>query len=220
MAKVDVGKKILSENDRVAAKNREAFDAAGALVLNFISSPGSGKTTLLEATLDRLPDDLRVLVIEGDVSTTRDLDRVKAHGATGVQINTGGGCHLSAKMVAEVLPELDVEHADVIFVENVGNLICPSTYDLGEDGKVVLLATTEGDDKPMKYPTIFYESRLAILNKIDLLPHLEYDIEKVQREVEVLNSDCELLQVSAQTGEGIDEWIEWITTRLAEKRSV
>jgi hydrogenase nickel incorporation protein HypB len=220
MAKVDVGKKILSENDRVAAKNREAFDAAGALVLNFISSPGSGKTTLLEATLDRLPDDLRVLVIEGDVSTTRDLDRVKAHGATGVQINTGGGCHLSARMVAEVLPELDVEHADIIFVENVGNLICPSTYDLGEDGKVVLLATTEGDDKPMKYPTIFYESRLAILNKIDLLPHLEYDVERVQREVEVLNSDCELLQVSARTGEGIDEWIEWITTRLAEKRSV
>lgn len=220
MAKVDVGKKILSENDRVAAKNREAFDAAGALVLNFISSPGSGKTTLLEATLDRLPDDLRVLVIEGDVSTTRDLDRVKAHGATGVQINTGGGCHLSARMVAEVLPELDVEHADIIFVENVGNLICPSTYDLGEDGKVVLLATTEGDDKPMKYPTIFYESRLAILNKIDLLPHLEYDVERVQREVEVLNSDCELLQVSARTGEGIDQWIEWITTRLAEKRSV
>ncbi|MBD3367805.1 MAG: hydrogenase nickel incorporation protein HypB [Candidatus Eisenbacteria bacterium] len=219
MAKVDVGKKILSENDRVAAKNRETFDDAGVLVLNFISSPGSGKTTLLETTLDRLPQDLRVLVIEGDVSTTRDLDRVKAHGATGVQINTGGGCHLSAKMVAEVLPELDVEHADIIFIENVGNLICPSTYDLGEDGKVVLLATTEGDDKPMKYPTIFYESRLAILNKIDLLPYLDYDVEKVQREVEVLNADCELLQVSARSGEGIDDWISWITTRLEEKRS-
>ncbi len=219
MAKVDVGKKILSENDRIAAENRKEFDAAGALVLNFISSPGSGKTTLLETTLDRLPQDLRVLVIEGDVSTTRDLDRVKAHGATGVQINTGGGCHLSAKMVAEVLPQLDVANADIIFIENVGNLICPSTYDLGEDGKVVLLATTEGDDKPMKYPTIFYESRLAILNKIDLLSYLDYDVEKVKREIEVLNSDCELLHVSAITGEGIDEWIAWITARLEEKRA-
>jgi hydrogenase nickel incorporation protein HypB len=219
MAKVDVGKKILSENDRVAAENRRAFGAARSLVLNFISSPGSGKTTLLETTLDRMPKDLKVLVIEGDVSTTRDIDRVKAHGADGVQINTGGGCHLSAKMVAEVLPELDLADADIVFIENVGNLICPSTYDLGEDGKVVLLSTTEGDDKPMKYPTIFHESRLAILNKIDLLPHLDYDVDRAAREIEVLNPDCELIKVSARTGEGIDVWIEWITARLEEKRS-
>jgi len=219
MAKVDVGKKILSENDRVAAENRKLFDAAGALVLNFISSPGSGKTTLLEATLDRMPSDLKVLVIEGDVSTTRDLDRVKAHGATGVQINTGGGCHLSARMVAEVLPELNIADADIIFIENVGNLICPSTYDLGEDAKVVLLSTTEGDDKPMKYPSIFHESRLAILNKIDLLPHLDYDDTRAEREVSVLNADCDFLRLSARTGDGVDTWIEWITKRLEEKRS-
>jgi len=218
MAKVGLRKNILSENDRIAAENRDLFDEAGVVVLNIISSPGSGKTTLLEGTLDRLSDKLRVLVIEGDVSTDRDIERVKAHGAGGVQINTGGGCHLSAKMVAKVLPELDLDSADVLFIENVGNLICPSTYDLGEDAKVVLLSTTEGDDKPMKYPTIFHESSVALLNKVDLLPHLPYDPERAEREIRVLNADCDVLRVSALTGDGMDGWIEWILSRLAEKR--
>jgi len=215
---VDVEKRILSENDRVAEENRARFDDAGVLVLNIISSPGSGKTTLLEGTLDRLAGSLRVLVIEGDVSTDRDIERVKAHGAGGVQINTGGGCHLSAKMVAKVLPELDLNAADVLFIENVGNLICPSTYDLGEDAKVVLLSTTEGDDKPMKYPTIFHESSVALLNKIDLLEHLPYDAERAEREIEVLNADCDILRVSALKGDGMDGWIDWIHRRLEEKR--
>jgi len=218
MAKVGLRKNILSENDRIAAENRDLFEEAGVVVLNIISSPGSGKTTLLEGTLDRLSDKLRVLVIEGDVSTDRDIERVKAHGAGGVQINTGGGCHLSAKMVAKVLPELDLDSADVLFIENVGNLICPSTYDLGEDAKVVLLSTTEGDDKPMKYPTIFHESSVALLNKVDLLPHLPYDPERAEREIRVLNADCDVLRVSALTGDGMDGWIEWILSRLAEKR--
>jgi hydrogenase nickel incorporation protein HypB len=219
MTKVDLEKKILDENDRLALENRRAFERAGVLVLNLISSPGSGKTTLLESTLERLPDDVRTLVIEGDVSTERDLDRVKARGAGGIQINTGGGCHLSAKMVAEAMRKLDIRSADLVFIENVGNLICPSTYDLGEDAKVVLLATTEGDDKPMKYPAIFHEATLAILNKIDLLPHLSYDVAKVEKEIEVLNSDCEILKLSALAGDGMDAWLDWIGSRLSEKRA-
>jgi hydrogenase nickel incorporation protein HypB len=218
MSKVDVGKKILSENDRLAAENRKRFADAGLLVLNLISSPGSGKTTLLEATLDRLPDDVRVLVIEGDVSTDRDIERVRAHGADGVQINTGGGCHLSAAMVGDVLSDLDLESADVLFVENVGNLICPSTYDLGEDAKVVLLSTTEGDDKPMKYPAIFHEASVAVINKVDLLPHLPYDVERAEREIGVLNGDCDIVRVSALKGDGMDEWIGWILREISEKR--
>ncbi|MBD3348781.1 MAG: hydrogenase nickel incorporation protein HypB [Candidatus Eisenbacteria bacterium] len=219
MAKVDVKKKILSENDRMAAENRARFGEAGVLVLNLISSPGSGKTTLLEGTLDRLAGQVRVLVIEGDVSTDRDIERVKAHGAGGVQINTGGGCHLSAKMVAGVMPELDLDEADVVFIENVGNLICPSTYDLGEDAKVVLLSTTEGDDKPMKYPAIFHESSVAVINKIDLVEYLPYDPARAEKEIGVLNESCDVLRLSALKGEGMDEWIEWILRRLEEKRA-
>jgi hydrogenase nickel incorporation protein HypB len=219
MTKVDVQKRILDENDRLALENRGVFDEAGVLVLNLISSPGSGKTTLLESTLERLPKDARTLVIEGDVSTDRDIERVRARGADGIQINTGGGCHLSAKMVAEAVAKLDIGSADLVFIENVGNLICPSTYDLGEDAKVVLLATTEGDDKPMKYPAIFHEATLAIVNKIDLLPHLSYDVAKVEKEIEVLNPDCDILKLSALEGEGMDRWLDWIASRLEAKRS-
>jgi hydrogenase nickel incorporation protein HypB len=219
MTKVDVQKRILDENDRLALENREVFSEAGVLVLNLISSPGSGKTTLLEATLERLPKKTRTLVIEGDVSTDRDIERVRAHGADGIQINTGGGCHLSAKMVAGAVEKLDLGSADLVFIENVGNLICPSTYDLGEDAKVVLLATTEGDDKPMKYPAIFHEATLAVINKIDLLPHLTYDVEKVEKEIAVLNPGCEILKLSALEGEGMDRWLVWIAKRLEAKRS-
>jgi hydrogenase nickel incorporation protein HypB len=220
VAKVTVRERIQSENERVAAANRAAFAEAGVLVLNLVSSPGSGKTTLLEGTLDRLPAaGIRSLVVEGDVSTDRDLERVRARGGEGVQINTNGGCHLSAQMVADVLGRLDLASADVVFIENVGNLICPSTYDLGEDAKVVLLSTTEGDDKPMKYPAVFHESSLAVLNKVDLLPHLAYDIAKVEREIAVLNPRCEVLRVSALRGEGMDRWLSWIAARLAAKRA-
>jgi len=218
MAKVDVRKKVLSANDRVAAENRRVFDDAGVFVLNIISSPGSGKTTLLETTLDRIAGKLVPVVIEGDVSTQRDLDRIVARGGRGVQINTGGGCHLSAKMVAGELRDLPLEGADVVFIENVGNLICPSTYDLGEDVRMVLLSTTEGDDKPMKYPTIFHESSLAVLNKIDLLQHLTYDVEKVEKEIRVLNPECAILRVSALRGDGMDDWIDWLAERVREKK--
>jgi hydrogenase nickel incorporation protein HypB len=218
MTKIDVEKKIQDENDRLAQKNRKVFRDAGVFVVNIISSPGSGKTTLLEATLDRLAKKMGVTVIEGDVSTERDMDRVRARGASGVQINTGGGCHLSAAMVGEVLGGLDLDAAEIVFIENVGNLICPATYDLGEDVRMVLLSTTEGDDKPMKYPAIFHEASLAVINKVDLLPHLTYDVEKVEKEIHVLNPDCEILRLSAETGEGMDGWIEWIMQKMADKK--
>jgi hydrogenase nickel incorporation protein HypB len=219
MAKVNVEKKIQSDNERIAGQNRRIFTDADTFVLNIISSPGSGKTTLLEGTLDRLADEFNILVIEGDVTTERDMDRVRAHGAGGIQINTGGGCHLSANMVAEVLGKLDLESADLVFIENVGNLICPATYDLGEDVRMVLLSTTEGDDKPMKYPAIFQESQMAVVNKIDLLPYLPYDIERAEKEVRVLNPDCEILRVSALKGDGMDAWCDWLRGKLAAKRA-
>jgi hydrogenase nickel incorporation protein HypB len=219
MATIDVERKIQDENDRIAEANRAVFADAGVFVLNLISSPGSGKTTLLEATLDRLADKMVIAVIEGDISTERDMDRVRARGASGIQINTGGGCHLSSSMVANALRELDLGPAELVFIENVGNLVCPSTYDLGEDVRMVVLSTTEGDDKPMKYPAIFHEASLAVINKIDLLPHLTYDVEKVEKEIRVLNPDSEILKLSALTGEGMDAWVDWIMARLAEKKS-
>lgn len=219
MTKVNVEKKIQSDNEITAEKNRGVFTDADVFVLNIISSPGSGKTTLLEATLDRLASEFNIIVIEGDVTTERDMDRVRAHGAGGVQINTGGGCHLSANMVSEVLPDLDLSSADFVFIENVGNLICPATYDLGEDVRMVLLSTTEGDDKPMKYPAIFHESQMAVVNKIDLLPHLPYDIERAEKEVRVLNPECEIMRVSALKGDGMDAWCDWLKGKLAEKRA-
>lgn len=219
MTKIDIERKIQDENDRRASENRKVFADAGVLVLNIISSPGSGKTTLLEATLDRLADKMNIVVIEGDISTERDMDRVRARGASGIQINTGGGCHLSSAMVGNVLGELDLDSAEIVFIENVGNLVCPSTYDLGEDVRMVLLSTTEGDDKPMKYPAIFHEASLAVLNKMDLLPHLTYDVEKVEKEIRVLNPAGEILRLSATTGEGMDAWIEWILAKLREKKS-
>jgi len=219
MTKINVEKKIQSDNERTAAEIRRVFKDADVFVLNIISSPGSGKTTLLEGTLDRLADELNILVIEGDVSTERDMDRVRAHGAGGIQINTGGGCHLSANMVQDVLGTLDLESADLVFIENVGNLICPATYDLGEDVRMVLLSTTEGDDKPMKYPAIFRESQMAVVNKIDLLPYLPYDIERAEKEVRVLNPECEIMRVSALKGDGMDAWCDWLRGKLAEKRA-
>jgi hydrogenase nickel incorporation protein HypB len=219
MSQIDIERKIQDENDRLAEENRKIFTDAGVFVMNIISSPGSGKTTLLEATLDRLAERVNIVVIEGDISTERDMDRVRARGASGVQINTGGGCHLSSRMVANALEELDLSDAELVFIENVGNLVCPSTYDLGEDVRMVLLSTTEGDDKPMKYPAIFHEASLAVLNKIDLLPHLTYDMEKVEKEIRVLNPESEIMRLSALTGEGMDAWVDWILERARAKKA-
>jgi len=219
MSRVDIEKKIQSENDRVAEGNRKVFTDAGVFVLNIISSPGSGKTTLLEATLDRLADKMNIVVIEGDISTERDMDRVRARGASGVQINTGGGCHLSSGMVAGVLDDLDLDSAEIVFIENVGNLVCPADFKVDEDHKVMLLSVAEGDEKPLKYPLMFRESSAMIINKIDLLQHTNFNMEEATANACKINPQLTLFPLSCTTGEGLEAWVEWVLKGLEAKRA-
>jgi hydrogenase nickel incorporation protein HypB len=215
---VTVRRRALEANDAQADVLRRRFADARALVVNLISSPGSGKTTLLEATLATLARRLRCAVIEGDVETERDADRIRALGVPAHQILTSGACHLDARQVAQALDTVELLPADLLFIENVGNLICPTGYDLGEDFKVALLSVTEGDDKPFKYPAIFSRAEVTVITKIDLLPHLRFDLEAVRRQLAALNPAGETLLTSATTGEGIDRWCGLLLDRLAAKR--
>lgn len=214
---------ILGENDRVAARNRAAFAAQGVTAFNFVSSPGSGKTTLLCATIEALrlrTPSLPVAVIEGDQQTSFDADRIRATGAPALQVNTGKGCHLDAPMVAEAwtrlqqrAPSPDAAHR-LLFIENVGNLVCPAMWDLGEAAKVSILSVTEGEDKPLKYPDMFAASALMIVNKVDLLPYLKFDVERCIDFARRVNPDIEVIRLSATTGEGMDEWLTWIGAHM------
>ncbi|MDI3514178.1 MAG: hydrogenase nickel incorporation protein HypB [Rhodocyclaceae bacterium] len=210
---------ILGENDRVAAQNRAHFAAHGVTALNFVSSPGSGKTTLLCATIEALKTrapGLPVAVIEGDQQTSFDADRIRATGAPALQVNTGKGCHLDAPMVAEAFARLhrhDHERS-LLFIENVGNLVCPAMWDLGEAAKVAILSVTEGEDKPLKYPDMFAASTLMLVNKIDLLPYLNFDVERCIAFARRVNPAIEVIRVSATTGEGMGDWLAWIEARL------
>ena len=215
---VDVRRRVLEANEAAARLLRERF-AARTLVPNLISSPGSGKTTLLEATVRQLAGRLRLAVIEGDIATERDADRLRALGAPAYQILTGGACHLDARQVDRALAEANFGELDLLFIENVGNLICPTSYDLGEDFKVVLLSVTEGDDKPFKYPAIFARAEVAVLTKVDLLPHVSFDLDAVREQLATLNPAGELLLTSSTTGEGLPEWCALLERRLAAKRS-
>lgn len=215
---VTIKRRALAASEERAEVLRRKFASAGALVVNLISSPGSGKTTLLEATVERLRDDYTLAVIEGDVATERDADRLRALGVPAHQILTGGACHLDARQVDGALETAELLPADILFIENVGNLICPTTYDLGEDFKVALLSVTEGDDKPFKYPAIFARAEVAVVSKIDLLPHVPFDLGAVDVQLGSLNPNGTVLKISATTGEGIGEWCELLTTRLAAKR--
>ena len=214
---VNIKRRALAANDEAAATLRERFRTAGALVVNLISSPGSGKTTLLEATIRRLDNRFTAAVIEGDVATERDADRIRALNVPAHQVLTGGACHLDARQIITALETTDLLPTDVLFIENVGNLICPTTYDLGEDFKVALLSTTEGDDKPFKYPAIFARAEVTVITKIDLLPHLPFDLEAVLDQLKTLNPSAEVVQTSSITGEGIDEWIEFLLARRRAK---
>jgi len=216
---VDVRRRVLEANEAAARLLRERF-AARTLVPNLISSPGSGKTTLLEATVRQLAGRLRLAVIEGDIATERDADRLRALGAPAYQILTGGACHLDARQVDRALAEAAFGELDLLFIENVGNLICPTSYDLGEDFKVVLLSVTEGDDKPFKYPAIFARAEVAVLTKVDLLPHVSFDLDAVREQLATLNPVGELLLTSSTTGEGLPGWCALLERRLAAKRSV
>jgi len=210
--KVKVATKILEANDRIALENRKVFDRAGVFVVNLMSGPGAGKTSLLEKTLSGRGD-LRIGVIEGDIAGSDDAERIEKFGAPVVQINTGGACHLDANMISEVLGDLPMDAIDVLFIENVGNLVCPAEFKVGEDMKVMLLSIAEGHDKPLKYPLMFQESSVLILNKIDLAPYTDADIGKIKRDALSLNPGLQIFEVSCRTGEGISEWIGWLRKR-------
>ncbi|UCC98045.1 MAG: hydrogenase nickel incorporation protein HypB [Phycisphaerales bacterium] len=212
MDKVDVGKKILSENEKYAFENIIFLAEQKKLCLNMISSPGSGKTTILARTINGLRGKIRIGVIEGDIQTDIDAERIRATEAPVLQINTEGACHLSATQISEALKKLPVADLDLIFIENVGNLVCPSAFDLGESAKVVVLSVAEGDDKPAKYPAIFAKSKVLLVNKIDLLAggHVDFDLERAKADARRLNKAIEIFPISAKTGEGMDLWCDWL----------
>lgn len=213
---IEVETSILAKNDAIAASNRRVLNALGVLTLNLVSSPGSGKTTLLCKTIEALGN-APLAVIEGDQQTSADADRIRATGARAIQINTGKGCHLDAQMVGHAIDDLRPVTGSYLFIENVGNLVCPAGFDLGEDAKVAILSVTEGEDKPLKYPDMFTAARLAILNKTDLAPHCDVDLDLYEANLRRVNPAIEILRVSARTGNGMAGWLEWLRSRLAEK---
>ncbi|MBP1627989.1 MAG: hydrogenase accessory protein HypB [Holophagaceae bacterium] len=207
---VRIERNLLEKNDALAERNRALFRERGTLALNLVSSPGSGKTTLLTATLERLKGRFPLGVVEGDQQTSLDADRIRATGVPAVQINTGKGCHLDADMVLRAHEDLALAAGGVLLIENVGNLVCPAEFDLGEAHKVVILSVTEGEDKPLKYPDMFAAASLMLLNKVDLLPHLAFDLERCLAFARQVNPGLRIIQTSATTGQGLDEWIAWI----------
>ncbi len=212
---VQIEQNILSKNNEYAVANRRYFGEHGILALNLVSSPGSGKTTLLTESIRLLQDEIAITVIEGDQQTTHDADRISETGVKALQINTGKGCHLDAHMVGHALENLQPEPQSLLFIENVGNLVCPAAFDLGEAHKVAVLSVTEGEDKPLKYPDMFHAADLMILNKTDLLPHVDFDVDRCIEYAKQVNPRIKVLQVSAKTGAGMENWIQWIKASRA-----
>lgn len=215
---VKVMKDILEQNDAIAAALREQLAEQGVFVLNLLGSPGSGKTTLLEKTIAALNQKLRLAVIEGDLFTSKDADRIARHDVPVIQINTSGGCHLDAPMIEKALKELNTDALDLLIIENVGNLVCPAEFALGEDMKAVVLSVTEGNDKPLKYPLIFKESALTLLNKMDLVPYTDFNVAAATEDITTIHPGAAVLPVSARTGEGLAAWLDWLCARVQEKR--
>ncbi len=218
MEKINIEKKILGENEKHAFENIMFLTEKKKLCLNMISSPGSGKTTILARTINELKDRIRIGVIEGDIQTDLDAERIRATEAPVIQINTEGACHLSAPQISEALKNLPIEELDLIFIENVGNLVCPSAFALGETGKVAVLSVAEGDDKPAKYPAIFAKSKALLLNKIDLLEggYVDFDIERAKNDACILNRSLEVFPISARTGQGMADWYDWLVNSVEE----
>jgi hydrogenase nickel incorporation protein HypB len=215
--KIDVMTDVLEANDRIATANGELFKKNRNLVLNLISSPGAGKTTMLEKTAEALKGKLRLGVVAGDIATTRDSDRLQKYKLPVVQLTTGSACHLDANMVASALPHLDLSKVDVLVIENVGNLVCPAEFKVGEDYKMVMLSVTEGDEKPLKYPLIFRESALLLINKIDLLKYTNFNLKEAKANARRVNPDLDIIDISCTTGEGISDWISWLEQRYQKK---
>ena len=216
---VQIEEDILAKNDRLAARNRKVFADRGVLALNLVSSPGSGKTTLLVRTIEALAGRLPTAVVEGDQQTSVDADRIRATGAPAVQINTGKGCHLDAGMVGSALDRLALADDGILFIENVGNLVCPASFDLGEAAKVVVLSVTEGEDKPLKYPDMFRAAQLMLLNKIDLLPYVNFDVERCAGHARRVHPAITVICISSTTGAGFPDWLRWLETQAADARA-
>lgn len=221
MEKIDVRTRILSANERYALKNSELLAQRRQLCFNLISSPGSGKTTLLTRTISDLGDEVRMGVVEGDIQTDLDAERIRATNAPAIQINTEGACHLSATQVHSALQQLPLDNLDVVFIENVGNLVCPSAFELGENGKIVVLSVAEGDDKPAKYPGTFARATALLVNKVDLLSaaQMDFDLDRVRADARRLNKGIQIFPVSAKTGEGMQRWYDWLTNRVRQARA-
>ena len=211
-------KNILDANDRIARDNRSLFDANGVFVINLMSSPGAGKTTLVERTIEALRARYRIAVIEGDIQDTCDAERIARLDIPVTQINTGGACHIDGNMVREALPNFDLSGIDLLITENVGNLVCPAEFNVGENCKVMILSTPEGADKPMKYPLMFHESSALIINKMDLLDYVDFDLDKARRDALAINPKLAIFTVSCKTGEGLAPWIQWLTGQVAPFR--
>ncbi len=218
MHEIHVGEDLRDKNREIAAENRAQLHDQGIVTFNLMSAPGAGKTSLLVKTIPLLEKKLRIGVIEGDLQTNRDAERIEALGIQVFQIQTGGVCHLDAAMVHSALHALDLSGIDILLIENVGNLVCPAEFDLGEDARVMLLSVSEGDDKPKKYPLMFRESSLLLLNKVDLIDHVDFDIEKAKREALEINPSLEIREISCRTGIGIEDWAGWIESFYTDRK--
>lgn len=218
MGVITIERKVLEKNDEIARQNREQFRARGIFAINLVSSPGAGKTSLLEKTIEHVRGKLALAVIEGDVQTDLDARRIERYGIPAVQIVTRGGCHLEANLVRDALASIPLDDIRMLIIENVGNLVCPSNYDLGEAMKIVVASTTEGDDKPLKYPAMFRNSSVLVINKIDLLPYLSCSIDALRANALQINPSLKVFETSCRTGEGIDAWCEWLAAQASGPR--
>ena len=217
--KISVVRDILEANARIAQQNKDLFDENRLLVINLMSSPGAGKTSLLERSISALKEDLRMGVIEGDIQSSQDAERIAQAGIPVVQINTGGACHLDGNMIRDTFGEFSFKDLDLLVVENVGNLVCPAEFKVGEDFKVMILSVTEGDDKPTKYPLMFHESSVLLINKIDLLPYVDCSVKKIKEDALKINPGLAIFEISCKTGEGLEDWYDWIRERAKDKEA-
>jgi hydrogenase nickel incorporation protein HypB len=216
--KISVVKNILEANDRIAQQNRSLFDQHDLTVMNLMSSPGAGKTSLLERTIKALKDELSLGVIEGDIQSSQDAERIARLNVPVVQINTGGACHLDGNMIRDTFEEFNLAALDLLVVENVGNLVCPAEFKVGEDFKAMILSVTEGDDKPAKYPLMFHESSVLLINKIDLLPYVDCTVERIREEALKINPHMTIFEISCKTGEGLESWYEWLSREVRNRK--
>ncbi|UCG14954.1 MAG: hydrogenase nickel incorporation protein HypB [Deltaproteobacteria bacterium] len=217
--KVPVVRDILEANERLAEDNRRTFSKAGLFVINLMSGPGAGKTSLLERTIDGLRSEIRIGVIEGDIQSSYDAERISEKKVQVVQLNTGGACHLDGNMIRSALDAMDLVSLDLLVVENVGNLVCPAEFNMGEDIKAMILSIPEGDDKPLKYPLMFQESRVLLINKIDLLPYVDCDVGKIRERALQLNGGLEIFEISCRTGEGLESWLDWLRQQVHDRKA-